>query len=150
MLRNPAQGGSSTFRVFSERMQKQRARTGSLVPRRFSFRPPSTHPSQCTRVKRVGPEGGTVRHEAVSTSSLLLHVLRAFPERAQSALSGVPKHHKARLIFRTSVAPTYHTCSKLYKIVTFYSVTEVMPQSKLFPKTYRKAYHICGDDLHQA
>ena len=43
MLRNPAQGGSSTFGALSEHMQKQRARTDSLVPNRASLRPHPLH-----------------------------------------------------------------------------------------------------------
>ena len=59
-----------------------------------SGHPPPTPPN--ARVKRVGPERGTVRREAVGSSLLLLHALRIHTERARSALSGDPKHRAAR------------------------------------------------------
>ena len=44
-----------------------------------------------------GVEGDTARHEAVGSSPLRLHALRARTKHARSALSGDPKHHAARL-----------------------------------------------------
>ena len=83
------------FRTFSEHMQKQRARTDSLMPNRASLRPHPLHARALGGVGGGGPEGETARHKAASSSPLLLHALRTLTEHARFALDGDPKHHAA-------------------------------------------------------